>query len=154
MIKNIPWYFVFFTCVLSACHPTTDTSTPDWLIERLSPYDFEETLQNLDIAISEHNYRLMHRSHIGQAVRDRGEKSFPLATITSFCNITHAREMMHLNPRLISVGSCEVAVRESVEGVIVSTRLLTVLDPHNPDEHAFVARMNQELLQVIEATIQ
>ena len=42
------------------------------LYQQPSAYTYEDTLLNLDIAIAEHNYRITGRSHIGQALRDRG----------------------------------------------------------------------------------
>ena len=121
--------------------------------EKYSNEDFENTLMNLDIAISEHNYRIIHRSTIGQAVRDRGEKDFPLSTITEFCNITYAREMMEINPDLINAMPCRIAVREEPEGILVSTRLMDeIVD--NLKQAEFAKRINQNLIEIIADTVE
>lgn len=136
--------------LLFGCQPQTENR----LYERESPYGFEDTILNLDIAISEYNYRIIHRSHIGQAVRDRGDKDFPLSTITSFCNITYAKEMMEINPLLINDMPCNISVRETGEGkVIVGTKLMleTVSDP---DQKQFAAKINTNLKAIIGATIE
>lgn len=124
------------------------------IYQQSSEYSFEETLLNLDLAISEHNYRIIHRSQIGQAVRDRGEKSFPLSTITNFCNITYAKEMIEINADLINEMPCTIAVREeAAQGIIVSTRLM---DEHtaNDKQNQFALKINNNLKSIIAATIE
>lgn len=123
----------------------------DSIYQKVSNYDFEDSLLNLDIAISEHNYRIIHRSHIGQAVRDRGDESFPLSTITSFCNITYAKEMMEINSNLINDMPCNVSIRESEQGVIVSTKLMNT-NTNNARQNEFAQRINDNLKSIVEAT--
>ncbi len=129
-------------------------SEPIKIYQLKSDYSFEETLLNLDLAISEHNYRIIHRSQIGQAIRDRGDKDFPLSTITNFCNITYAKEMMEINPDLINEMPCTIAIREQVgQGIIVSSRLM---DEHTPNEkqNEFALKINNNLKSIIAATVE
>lgn len=136
--------------LLIGCQPQTENR----LYERYSPYSFEDTILNLDIAISEYNYRIIHRSHIGQAVRDRGDKEFPLSTITSFCNITYAREMMEINPLLINDMPCNVSVRETGDGkVIVGTKLMQEA-VSDPAQKRFAEKINANLKAIIGATVE
>lgn len=136
--------------LLFGCQPQTENR----LYERYSPYSFEDTILNLDIAISEYNYRIIHRSHIGQAVRDRGDKEFPLSTITSFCNITYAKEMMEINPLLINDMPCNVSVRETGDGkVIVGTKLMQEA-VSDPDQKRFAEKINANLKAIIGATVE
>lgn len=124
------------------------------IYQQYSEYSFEETLLNLDLAISEHNYRIIHRSQIGQAVRDRGEKDFPLSTITNFCNITYAKEMIEINSDLINEMPCTIAVREEPKkGIIVSSRLM---DQHtnNEKQNQFAVKINNNLKSIIAATVE
>lgn len=138
--------FLFFT----ACQQQAENR----LYEKESPYSFEDTLLNLDIAISEQNYRIIHRSHIGQAIRDRGDTDFPLATITNFCNITYAKEMMEINPQLINEMPCNISVRESSSGqVIISTELMDEAS-HNTKQQVFAKKINHNLKTIIGATIE
>ena len=124
------------------------------IYERTSPYSFDDTLLNLDIAISEQNYRIIHRSHIGQAVRDRGDDDFPLATITNFCNITYAKEMMQINPQLINEMPCFISVRQSgSDGVVVSTKLMDE-DVADTKQSEFAKKINLNLKTIIGATIE
>lgn len=137
------------TMVLSACQ----SSNNDRIFQRISPYNYADTLQDLDIAISEYNYRIIHRSHIGQAVRDRGDKQFPLSIIVNFCNITYAKEMLQINPDLINEMPCTIAVRQSGKQVIVSTRLMNEA-VNNPKQKAFAKKINANLKGIIEATVE
>lgn len=143
--------FILTLCFLISC---SQLSSPTQIYERTSSYSFEDTLLNLDIAISEQNYRIIHRSHIGQAVRERGDVNFPLATITNFCNITYAKEMMQINPKLINEMPCFISVRQSgSDEVVVSTKLMdeNVADTRQSN---FAKKMNQNLKTIIGATIE
>lgn len=143
-------FIVLIFLSITACHQRSENR----LYEKVSPYSFEDTLLNLDIAISEQNYRIIHRSHIGQAIRDRGDADFPLATITNFCNITYAKEMMQINPQLINEMPCNISVRQSTsDQVIVSTKLM---DENTSDDkqQAFAKKINTNLKTIIGATIE
>lgn len=142
--------FILTVALLSACQSQEENR----LYERESPYGYEDTILNLDIAISEFNYRIIHRSHIGQAVRDRGDKDFPLSTITSFCNITYAKEMLEINPVLINDMPCNVAVRQNLDGkIIVSTKLMAE-QVKDPAQKAFAKKINKNLKGIIRATVE
>lgn len=141
---------VFFVCS-SAAYSAEPQNYDPAIHQVTSPYDFEETLMNLDIAISEYNYRIIHRSHIGQAIRDRGDDDFPLATVTNFCNISYAHELLRMDMQMMARMSCEIAVWESDEGVQVATRLM---DEHygSAEMREFAIRMNRNIKKIIEAT--
>ena len=141
---------VFFMFLTTACSAEQVKSDPE-IYQVVSPYDFEETLMNLDIAISEYNYRIIHRSHIGQAIRDRGHDDFPLATVTNFCNISYAHELLRMDMQMMARMSCEIAVWESDKGVQVASRLM---DEHygSAEIREFALRMNRNIIKIIEAT--
>jgi uncharacterized protein (DUF302 family) len=143
--------FLLLACsvLVSAC----ESDTPSRIYEKESPYSFEDTILNLDIAISEYNYRIIHRSHIGQAVRDRGDTDFPLSTITSFCNITYAKEMMEINPVLINDMPCNIGVRQDEDKVIIGTKLMLEA-VSDPGQQAFARKINTNLKGIIGATIE
>jgi len=147
---KIPTFFIFFVLLLVGCEQDT---TPNLIYQQASNYDYEDTLLNLDIAISEHNYRIIHRSKIGQAVRDRGEKDYPLSIVISFCNITYAKEMMDINSDLINDMPCIVTVREEKEGVIIGTKLMTE-NTDNQRQNDFAKKINNNLKSIIADTIE
>ena len=135
--------------LLSACQPQQHNR----IFQRDSPYNYADTLQNLDIAISEYNYRIIHRSHIGQAIRDRGDKNFPLSMIVNFCNITYAKQMLQINANLINEMPCTIAIREDKNKVIVSTKLMDE-NVSNSKQKAFAQKINKNLKGIIEATVE
>ncbi len=149
--KIFPLAWLVVTALwLFGCQPQAENR----LYERESSYSFEDTILNLDIAISEYNYRIIHRSHIGQAVRDRGEEDFPLSTITSFCNITYAREMMEINPALINDMPCNIGVRQTRDGrVIIGTKLMAE-QVSDPAQQAFAQKINANLKGIIGASVE
>lgn len=151
IVERLRAFLIIVTSlVLVSCQPQTENR----IYEKQSRYSFEDTILNLDIAISEYNYRIIHRSHIGQAVRDRGDKDFPLSTITSFCNITYAKEMMEINPLLINEMPCNIGVRQTEDGkVIIGTKLMNE-QVSDKAEQAFAKKINQNLKGIIGATIE
>lgn len=147
--RKIPYLLIIILLSLTAC-----SSDPERIYQQNSNYSYEETLINLDIAISEHNYRIIHRSNIGQAVRDRGDKDYPLSTVISFCNITYAKEMMDINSNLINDMPCIVTVREDTDNtVIVGAKLMTD-NTNNDRENDFAKRINHNLKSIVAATIE
>lgn len=147
MHLKIPLLLLAFLTAIMACQPAGHKRH----FQMISPYNYAETMQNLNIAISEFNYRIIHRSNIGQAIRDRGDAEFPLSTIVSFCNITYAKQMMLINDDLINDMPCNVAVRETAEGVIVSTRLMDETAGSDAQQ-AFAKKINNNLKKIIGAT--
>lgn len=154
MSMNVSLFLKFLlTTTLVLLMTSCESSNSNRIYQQISQYTFEDTLLNLDIAISEHNYRIIHRSNIGQAVRDRGQQDFPLSTITNFCNISYAKEMMEINPDLINDMPCTIAIRQQDNSVIVSTKLM-VTNTQNQSQNEFAIKINNNLKSIIEATIE
>lgn len=145
---KIPGIFISSLFLIIACQPADSHR----IIEKNSPYSYQDTLANLEIAISEYNYRIIHKSEIGSAIRERGDESFPLSVVISFCNITYAKEMMLINEKLINDMPCIITVRETDNGVIIGTRLMdeSVADKKQAE---FAAKINDNLEKIMEATI-
>tara|TARA_R100001591_G_scaffold109268_1_gene119192 strand:- start:985 stop:1446 length:462 start_codon:yes stop_codon:yes gene_type:complete len=145
---KIPGILISSLFFIIACQPANTNR----IIEINSPYSYQETLENLNIAISEHNYRIIHKSDIGSAIRERGDEDFPLSIVISFCNITYAKEMMLINEQLINDMPCIMTVRESSNGVIIGTRLMdeNVADKKQAE---FAARINDNLKKIMVATV-
>jgi len=148
-LLKVPTVFILFCLLLVGCNNEADNR----IYQQQSDYNFEDTLLNLDIAISEHNYRIIHRSNIGQAIRDRGDKNYPLSTVISFCNITYAKGMMEINSDLINDMPCIITVREEKQGTIIGTRLMLETSG-NPAQNAFAKRINSNLKSIVQATIE
>jgi len=148
-VLQLKFPILFLIMLFSACSSAIDSR----IYQQESGYDFTDTMQNLDITISEYNYRIIHRSNIGQAIRDRGDKTYPLSTVVSFCNITYAKEMMEINSNLINDMPCIITVREEGETVIIGTRLMNEKSK-NQQQKDFAHRINKNLRAIIAATIE
>ncbi|PCJ32016.1 MAG: hypothetical protein COA90_04620 [Gammaproteobacteria bacterium] len=149
---KIPSFLFFLSFIfLSGCNNAIQPENR--IYQKISPYDYEDTLMNLDIAISEHNYRIIHRSNIGQAIRDRGDKDYPLSTVISFCNISYAKEMIEINSDLLNDMPCIVTVQEQQDKVIIGTRLMKI-NSANQQQNEFAQRINNNLTSIVESAIE
>ncbi|MCB2426935.1 DUF302 domain-containing protein [Methylophaga pinxianii] len=145
---KIPGILISSLFLIIACQ-ATDTNR---IIEKNSPYNYQDTLANLEIAISEYNYRIIHKSEIGSAIRERGDETFPLSIVVSFCNITYAKEMMLINEQLINDMPCIITVRETQNGTIIGTRLMDE-NVADTEQAEFAKKINNNLKKIMEATI-
>ena len=150
LFKVPTFSFFILLLLLTGCYQDNNDNR---IYQQVSDYNFEDTLVNLDIAISEHNYRIIHRSHIGKAIRDRGDKDYPLSIVISFCNITYAKEMMEINSDLINDMPCIITVREEQQGTVIGTRLM-LENSENMQQNDFAKRINANLKSIIQSTIE
>lgn len=105
-----------------------DAQGPRYRVEADKPFD--EVLDDLKVAISEHNFRLTGENRIGGAIARRGHAPFPHATVLHFCNLEYARRLLQIDPATLLHMPCRVTAYEKRGGVIVSTPLLPQDDPH------------------------
>lgn len=115
------------------------------------PYD--DVLQELEIAISEHNFRITGHSRVGKVIRKRGAKGFPEYDTIQFCNLTHAKEMLELSPHAIRHMPCNVVTYQYARKTIVKVRLLPD-DPDNPKLDQFYDKMNQKLQAIVDFAVE
>ncbi len=115
------------------------------------PYD--DVLQELEIAISEHNFRITGHSRVGKVIRKRGAKNFPEYDTIQFCNLTHAREMLEMSPHTIRHMPCNVVTYQYDGKTIVKIRLLPN-DPNNPKLDQFYDKMNKKLQAIVDFAVE
>lgn len=86
--------------------------------DRVAPADkaFVDVVLDLEQAIGEHNFAVVGRNEIGEAVRRRGHPQFGDAVIVHFCNLEYARRAITIDPSLILYMPCRIAVFEQVAG--------------------------------------
>lgn len=89
----------------------------------------DEVLLDVDIAITNHNYRITSRNRIGAAIAERLGESFPAADVIQFCNLEYARRLLEIDPGFIVYMPCQVAVYQVDASIVVSTWLLPGLPP-------------------------
>lgn len=104
---------------LSSC-----TSDSEQIYEKTTTKPFEEVLQDAEFAITENNFRITNRLHIGNAIQERGNTEFPQNEIILFCNLELAEEMLKIEPRYINYCPYKITVTESGTGITIGTRLL------------------------------
>lgn len=108
-----------------------------------------QILDDAEFAITERNFRINNRLHIGKAIRDRGESSFPDYEVILFCNLSHAKRMLELAPDYITYCPQRLIVRDIGEHRIITAALL----PHmksNPALNLITAEINDLMREIVE----
>ncbi len=114
---------------------------------------YADVLAELELAITERNFRITGHNKIGSVIRDRENIAFPDYDTLQFCNLTYAREMLEISPAAVSYMPCNVAVRSERGKVIVTTHLLPT-DSADPRLNAFARKMNEQLKQIVDFAVE
>ena len=108
-----------FLITLVAC-----TNESNQLFEKSTKKLFIDVIQDTEFAITENNFRITNRLHIGDAIQERGNTEFPQNEVILFCNLTLAEKMLIIEPRYINYCPYKITVTDSGEHINVGTRLL------------------------------
>jgi uncharacterized protein (DUF302 family) len=119
--------------------------------ETTKPYD--DVLAELELAITEHNFRITGHNHIGSVIRKRDNIDFPDYDTIQFCNLTLARQMLEISPAAVIHMPCNIAVRTENGRVIVTTHLLPVDSP-NEKLNEFARTMNAKLKRIVDFAVE
>ncbi len=133
---------------------TSDTPVPEpsyYQAETTKPYT--DVLAELELAITERNFRITGHNKIGSVIRERDNIEFPDYDTIQFCNLTHAREMLEIAPSAVIYMPCNVAVRTENGKVIITTHLLPTHTP-DPRLNAFAAKMNAQLKEIVDFAVE
>ena len=114
---------------------------------------YDDVLAELEIAISEHNFRITGHSRVGKVIRDRGTKNFPNYDTVQFCNLTHAKVLLELSPHSVRHMPCNVLTYEFEDKVIVKTHLLPI-DTENEKLNQFSKKMNVMLRAIVDFAVE
>ncbi len=106
-------------------------------------------LEDIEFAITERNLRVVDRLHLGQAVRERGNRDFPDNEIILYCSISFAEKMLELAPELINACPGRITVRGVDKGYIISAPLWTVSGDNNELKH-LVSNMNKMVREIVD----
>lgn len=132
--------FVFlFGCVNEA----------DQIYEKTTQKPLENVVQDAEFAITENNFRITNRLHIGSAIKKRGSTDFPQNEIILFCNLTIAEEMLKIEPRYINYCPYKVTITDSDGHITIGTRLLP-LKTSNPKMDKVSININKILRSMVE----
>lgn len=115
--------------------------------------DYDDVLAELDIAISDANFRITGHSRVGKVIRDRGTLNFPNYDTVQFCNLTHAKTLLQLSPHSVRHMPCNVVVYEYQHHVIVKTPLLPINTDHQ-ELNRFSKKINTMLKEIVDFSVE
>jgi uncharacterized protein (DUF302 family) len=125
---------------------------PYYQVETHKPYD--DVLAELEVAISENNFRITNHSRVGKVIRDRGgTKNFPDYDTIQFCNLTEAKTILLMSPATIRFMPCNIVMYQTQGKTIVRTHLLPT-DTDNNELNAFSVKMNDVLKKIVNFAIE
>lgn len=111
---------------------------------------YADVLAELELAITERNFRITGHNKIGSVIRERdGVAGFPDYDSLQFCNLGLARHMLEAAPESVIQMPCTVATRAQDGRVYISTRLLPT-DSGKPALDRFARDMNQQLKDIVD----
>lgn len=114
---------------------------------------YADVLAELEVAITERNFRITGHNKIGSVIRERENIAFPDYDTLQFCNLTQARVMLEISPASVAWMPCNVAVRSEGGKVIVTTHLLPT-DSRDPRLNEFARKMNEELKAIVDFAVE
>ena len=130
-----------------ACSLLATTETVQYYqVETMKPY--EDVLAELEIAITEQNFRITGHSRVGKVIRERENISFPEYDTIQYCNLTHAKKLLKLSPHAIRYMPCNVVTYTYAGKVIIKSRLLPT-NTTNSALNKFSVMMNNKIQQII-----
>ncbi|NOQ16342.1 MAG: DUF302 domain-containing protein [Methyloprofundus sp.] len=148
----------FYAAIIASVLVITSCATqpqgdfvPYYQAETQKPYD--DVLAELEIAISENNFRITGHSRVGKVIRDRGTKNFPNYDTLQFCNLSHAKTLLELSPESIRHMPCNVIVYEYQGKIRVRTHLMPI-NSDNVELNEFAKEMNIKLKDIVDFAVE
>jgi len=133
---------------LAACAAPQPATAPTWYEARTAkPY--ADVLAELELAITEQNFRITGHNHIGSVIRERDNIDFPDYDTFQFCNLTLARQMLEISPAAVAFMPCNIAVRSENGQVVITTHLLPTDGP-DPKLNDFFRGLNEKLKKIVD----
>lgn len=131
---------------LTACAKPGGEIAQWYQVETAKPY--EEVLAELELAITENNFRITGHNHIGSVIRQRDNIAFPDYDTLQFCNLTLAKQMLEMSPAAVAYMPCNIAVRSEAGKVVIVTHLLPTEGP-NAKLNDFFRELNDRLKKIV-----
>ncbi|MBM3202954.1 DUF302 domain-containing protein [Candidatus Woesearchaeota archaeon] len=114
---------------------------------------YADVLAELELAITEQNFRITGHNKIGSVIREREGRPYPDYDTFQFCNLTTAREILDLSPAAVTWMPCNITARQAGDKVILTTTLLPT-DARDGRLNALAARINRQLKQIIDFAVE
>lgn len=113
---------------------------------------YQDVLAELELAITERNFRITGHNRIGSVIRERDGIDFPDYDSLQFCNLTEARAMLEQSPAAVAWMPCNISVRSEGSRVIVTTHLLPTRN-HPKTLNAMTRRINSQLKEIVDFAV-
>jgi uncharacterized protein (DUF302 family) len=139
----------FLITLVAACVQQQPRTEPQqwYQAETAKPYD--DVLAELELAITENNFRITGHNHIGSVIRQRGNPDFPDYDTLQFCNLTLAQQMLEMSPAAVAYMPCNIAVRSEHGKVVIVTHLLPT-DGADQKLNDFFRELNGKLQKIVD----
>lgn len=145
--------YVILLCSLIALISCSDNENSiektEQIYEKRTQKPFQDVIQDSEFAITEQNFRITNRLHIGKAIKERGSTGFPQNEVILFCNLEIAKDMLKIEPRYINYCPYKLTISEFDGGITVGTRLLPSLTD-NPEMDKISKYINTILISMVE----
>jgi len=109
-------------------------------------------MAELELAITERNFRITGHNKIGSVIREREGIAFPDYDTLQFCNLTEARVMLEISPETVAWMPCNISLRLENGKVVVTTHLLPIRNK-DPRLNQFAESMNQKLREIVDFAV-
>ncbi|MFT5132077.1 MAG: hypothetical protein ACI9SC_000540 [Gammaproteobacteria bacterium] len=117
--------------------------------ERITSKSVAEIMVDAEFAITERNFRINNRLHIGKAISLRTESGFPDFEVILFCNLNYAKKMLELAPDFISYCPQRLAIRDVGQQRIITASLI----PQNTSNqilNAVTGEINKLVTEIVD----
>ncbi len=139
---------LILACLLSACTQQRPAEAELWY-QATTAKPYADVLAELELALTENNFRITGHNHIGSVIRERDKIDFPDYDSFQFCNLTLARQMLEISPAAVAYMPCNIAVRTENGKVVVVTHLLPT-DGTDERLNAFFRILNEKLKKIVD----
>ena len=109
----------------------------------------QQILDDIEFAITERNFRINNRLHIGKAISERVASGFPDYEVILFCNLSYAQKMLELAPDYISFCPQRIAIRDEGHIRVITASLLPD-ESSNQELNLVTEEINSLVLEIIE----
>lgn len=120
--------------------------------ERTTMKSVAETVEDLEFAITERNFRITGRLNVGHGIRTRDGGAFPDNEVLLFCNLGLTRRMLERDPGYINYCPARIAVRDQDGTTHISAPLLPAAA--DPELAALARHINGLLREIVDYGIE
>lgn len=145
--KNKHYILFIGLCILISLGACTNETNQ--IYEKSTKKAFDDVIQDSEFVITENNFRITNRLHIGEAIQKRGNVDFPQNEVILFCNLTLGEEMLKIEPRTINYCPYKITATELDGEIIIGTRLLPV-KTGNKQMDVISKKINKTLRSMVE----